>query len=98
MRSLLLIILSLVVGACVALYLTGQLDGFVKIAGGRFGIGDSAAEDSLAAAVTISPEAAADAEEKLRNLRPGQEVRLNESEVTSLLRYRPELWTVGGMS
>jgi hypothetical protein len=96
MKSLLLVILSLVVGAAVALYLTGQLDTFVQVGGGLVRRGGDRADDSAYAAA-ISPEAAAAAEEKLRRLGAGEEVRLTDSEVNSLFRYRPEVWSLGGM-
>src|SRR5688572_18760903 len=97
MRTLLLVILSLIVGAGVALYLTGNLDTFVQAGGGLIR-GGSSETDSLAASVAISPEAAEEAENKLRRLQAGEEVRLTDSEVTSLFRYRPEVWSLGGMS
>lgn len=50
-------------------------------------------------AVEISPEAAAQAEDKLERLREdGQEVSLSSTELSSLLRYRSPVWvtnTVG---
>lgn len=43
-------------------------------------------------APTVSPEAAADAEEKIvRMTSEGEEARLSSTELTSLLRYRPEI-------
>jgi hypothetical protein len=45
---------------------------------------------------TYTPEAAADAEAKLSNLHLSlEEARLSGEELTSLLRYRPEVWSLG---
>src|SRR5690606_26682409 len=50
--------------------------------------------DSGAAPVEVSAAAAAGAEAKLEALREeGEEARLNDVELTSLLRYRPDLWS-----
>lgn len=49
-----------------------------------------------ATTLTVSPQAAAEAEVKLSRLEPdGEEVRLSEIELTSLFRYRPEVWNLG---
>lgn len=42
--------------------------------------------------VEVSPEAAARAEEKFRGLRDGEEARLSEVEISSILRYRTPEW------
>ncbi|MEX2583841.1 MAG: hypothetical protein WD766_11235 [Gemmatimonadota bacterium] len=46
-------------------------------------------------ATEISPEAASSAEAKIARLqRSGQEARLNSVELTSLFKYRPEVWSI----
>lgn len=46
--------------------------------------------------LTISPAAASSAESKIQRLAgEGEEVRLSAAELTSLFRYRPEMWALG---
>lgn len=46
----------------------------------------------------VSPAAAASAEDKLRRLQEGgEEARFSGAEITSLLRYHPELWSFEGL-
>jgi hypothetical protein len=61
-----------------------------------FGQGMFSSDRATSAAADVSPEAARSAERKLERLRrEGEEVRLTEAEVASLVRYGSETWVPG---
>jgi hypothetical protein len=63
-----------------------------------FGLGIFPSRQQRPAVTEVSPEAAASAEMKLAALDNGEEVRLSGIELTSLFRYRPEIWSAGAVT
>lgn len=60
-----------------------------------FGLGYFPAEPETPVVLEVSPTAASNAEVKLAQLDVAGEARLTEIELTSLFRYRPEIWSMG---
>ena len=68
------------------------------VAGGiaAYGLGFLPPEPPDRQVEEVSPAAAASAEMKLAQLAPGgEETRITAAELTSLFRFRPEIWSVG---